>query len=149
MAFVMNANVGASMTEKSSKPVRSESMTAAVTAMDVARQRVEILAMPRGWHDTKESRRARAARLIGTTARRVRAILSGEKVRLTADEYFAIETAWARANRSLASISNLARDAEIRAGAAFGGSGEARDGSGEPADREARRATGTTPPARG
>lgn len=123
-------------------------MTAAVTAMDVARQRVEALAMPRGWHDTKESRRARAARLIGTTARRVRAILSGEKVRLTADEYFAIETAWARANQALASAAHMARDAEVRAGIAAGSGDEARDGGGQPADREARGTAATTTPAR-
>lgn len=124
-------------------------MTAAISAIDVARQRVETLAMPRGWHDTKESRRARAARMIGTTARRVRAILSGEKVRLSADEYFAIEAAWARATHSLASLSHLASEAEIRAGRVARDDGPAGNEGGGSLDGEARRAAATPPAARG
>lgn len=123
-------------------------MAAAITAIDVARQRVEILAMPRGWNDTKESRRARAARLIGTTARRVRAILGGEKVRLTADEYFAIETAWTRANRSLESLSHMAGHAALQVGDTPRGGRQGSHGEGRRADDQARRAAPTTTPAR-
>lgn len=100
------------MSEKSAKTAKGSAMPDAIS---IARVRVEALAFPRGWHDTKESRRARAARMIGITARRVRAILAGEKLKLSADEYLAIERAWADATEAVASLSHLARAAEVSA----------------------------------
>lgn len=103
------------MRERSAKVAGNAAMSDAIT---IARMRVEALAMPAGWHDTKESRRARVARMIGTTARRVRAILSGERIRLTADEYVAIERAWEAATAALATDAGLARNAAALASAA-------------------------------
>ena len=97
------------MDKKSSFSAKGSAMP---DTLALSRSRVEYLAGPSGWFDTKESRRARAARLIGTTARRVRAILAGDKVKLSADEYFAIEAAYERARHSLESLSVLARDAD-------------------------------------
>ena len=117
-------------------------------AMSIARGRVEALAFPQGWHDTKDSRRARAARMIGITARRVRAILAGEKLKLSADEYFAIERAWDSAGQAVASISQMARDSEVRANHHSGaGGGEAEKGR-RPLDQEARQGPARPTPVR-
>ena len=129
------------MVERAAKPAENTAMSDAIS---VARMRVELLALPIGWHETKESRRARVARKIGTTARRVRAILAGEKIRLAADEYLAIERAYLASGAALASLSALARDADIRAGDRHEGRGGGAAREGVPADRHER---APTPPA--
>lgn len=104
------------MAEKSSIPARSKAMSAAFSANDRARQMCIAIGGPRHWNDTKESWRARLARKIQSTERRVRALLSNnEKIRLSADEYLRIEALYQRAESAVASLSNLASDAEIRA----------------------------------
>ena len=115
-------------------------------AISIARYRVEFLAQPAGWHETKESRRRRVARMVGTTARRIRALLGGEKLTLKADEYLAIERAWENAHASMASISRLAREADVRAHYAAGNEGPSPVRQGERPDEEAR-GKSTTPPA--
>jgi hypothetical protein len=125
--------------EAAMKPAKTPKDAAMSDALTIARHRVEALAAPIGWHDTKESRRARAARAIGTTVRRVRAILAGEKLRLSADEYFAIERAWERAHVAVASISRMARHADVSLGRANGRNGKAGDGEGRRPVSPARR----------
>ena len=102
-------------------------MLAAVTATERARAMVIAIGGPRNWDDTKESWRARLARKLRVTPRRVRALLSpSEKLRLSADEYVRIETLYLRADQAVETISGLARDADVRR-AAFGESHRGSD----------------------
>lgn len=110
---------------KQAKKAKDSAMSDAIS---IARQRVEFLAQPTGWHDTKESRCRRVARMVGTTARRIRALLGGEKLRLRADEYLAIERAWESAHVAVAKIQHLAGDADLRLRGGFGTTGNRLDG---------------------
>lgn len=69
---------------------------------------------PRGWNDTRESWLARGARRARLSLRRAKAIFYQEPIRLTADEYVAIQEAYEAAYASLASVSNLARAPHLR-----------------------------------
>jgi hypothetical protein len=131
------------------KPAKTAKGTAMSDAIAIARSRVEFLAQPTGWHETKEARRRRVARMVGTTARRIRALLGGEKLTLKADEYLAIERVWESAYASMASISDMARKADVRAREAnrSGSGGPARKGG--PAGAPARGGPATPAPARG
>jgi len=79
---------------------------------------------PRSWDDTKDHWRNRLARKVGINARRIRAILSGEKIKVSADEYLSIEA------RFLALGQRLEEDLRALSGAsgdeASGPSGTAR-----------------------
>lgn len=130
------------MSEKSSKAVEDKAMLAAYTANERARLMVIQIGGPRGWNDTKESWRARIARKVALlNPRRVRAILSGEKIRLTADEYLAIERAYTAARTSVDGLSALASDADLRTHTAAPREGAAPVCQGEPADRQERPST--------
>jgi hypothetical protein len=91
-------------------------MSAAVTANEQARAMIIAIGGPRRWNDTKESWRARIARKVALlNPRRVRAILSGEKLRLSADEFLAIKRVYDDATTSLAAFSHLAGNADAEA----------------------------------
>lgn len=77
-------------------------MSAALSAIDRARPMLVAIGGPRGWSDTKDHWRNKLARKVGLNARRVRAILSGEQVRLTADEYLTIQERFEALDRRLA-----------------------------------------------
>lgn len=77
------------MTVKSSKSAGDSAMSA---ALERIRPMLVAIGGPRSWDDTKDHWRNRLARKVGINARRVRAILSGEKIRLSADEYINIES---------------------------------------------------------
>jgi len=130
---------------KSAIPAKDPAMS---DAMTIARDRVETLALPKGWHETKDARRARVARLIGTTARRVRSILAGEKMRLTAEEYLAIERAWESAHASVATISALGSHAALQLGRSHGALGAGPHSPGRPTDEGERRGPAGTTTAR-
>jgi hypothetical protein len=121
---------------KSAKPAEDSAMSDAIS---IARDRVELLAQPIGWHETKESRCRRVARKVGTSARRIRALLGGEKVCLRADEYLAIERAWEKANGSMASLERMAGEANLLARGGFGADRIGVDGERERPAEEARR----------
>ena len=104
------------MSAKPSNTAKGKAMSAAFTATERARGMILDIGGPRTWNDTKESWRARVARHLRLSPRRVRAILANEPIRLTADEYLGIQNAWEAARVSVASISALARDADVRAG---------------------------------
>lgn len=127
------------MDEKSSKAAEGKAMLAAYTANERARLMVIQIGGPREWNDTKESWRARIARKVALlNPRRVRAILSGEKIRLSADEYLAIERAYTAARASVEAISALAGNAHLSTNpaAAFEGSAPVRES--QPSDRPER-----------
>jgi len=78
---------------------------------------------PRSWDDTKDHWRNRLARKVDMNARRVRAILSNEPMKLSADEYFRIEARFRaldeRLGEHLRALDAADRDApsgEVRAG---------------------------------
>jgi hypothetical protein len=114
------------------KPSKHQEMSA-VSATVRARDMLCDLSGPRGWNDTRESWLARGARKAGLSARRARALFYAEPIRLSADEYLAIEKAYEIARDSLATISALARDADAKAGCAPEGRGRAAIRDGEPA----------------
>jgi hypothetical protein len=104
---------------------------------------VRFIGGPLDWNSNKESWRAKTARKIklatGTLSpRRVRAILSNtEKVRLTADEYVAIEQAWVAAGGCMEAFSDLAREADVAAySAALSASDDPKEGCATPDSRE-------------
>lgn len=108
-------------------------MLAAYTANERARLMVIAIGGPREWNDTKESWRARIARKVALlNPRRVRAILSGEKIRLTADEYLAIERVYETANASLAALSGLASQADVASHSPVAGEGRGPEGASAP-----------------
>lgn len=136
------------MDEKSSKSAGSKAMSAALSANDRARIMCIAIGGRRNWNDTKESWRASLTRKIQSTERRVRSILSpSEKIRLSADEYLAIERAYAAATTSLASFSGLESQADAaahprvdREGGSLEGAGStAPQGELDPATRTALR----------
>lgn len=108
------------MSKRPKSPSESKEKPA-VSAVVRARDMLCELSGPRGWHDTRESWLARGARRACLSMRRARAIFYQEPIRLTADEYIAIEAAF-RANgehleaahAAVEEISGLARDAGAR-----------------------------------
>jgi hypothetical protein len=131
---------------KSSKRIGDSSMSAAISATDHARSMALSIGGPRPFGETKEAYCARLARRIAFTYRRVRALLNpNEKLKLTAEEYVRILALYEGANQSLASLSCLASEAEVRAGRLGGeedGSREAVGGRvGQAAQRAASRST--------
>jgi hypothetical protein len=111
------------MTTKSSKPAKGSAMSA---ALDRVRPMLVALGGPRQWDDTKDHWRNKLARKVGLNARRVRAILSGEQIRLSADEYLSIEAQFR------ARVENLDRRIEEDLQALARSHGDAADGpSGE------------------
>jgi hypothetical protein len=128
----------ATVAVKSSKSAEGKAMSAAVTATDKARGMILEIGGPRTWNDTKESWRARVARTVRLTPRRVRAILANEPIRLSADEYLDIERAYEVARASVATISNMARDADVRARGAIGSGGGQTVRQGEQPDNAER-----------
>jgi len=120
----------------------------AVSASARARDMLCELSGPRGWNDTRESWLARGARRVGLSLRRARAIFYQEPIRLTADEYLGIENAWKAAGAALATLSDMARDADVRARDRLkDGSRDAEDQGGH-ADHEAHPGPAATPAAR-
>jgi hypothetical protein len=112
------------MTGYLEKPA-GHSEKSAVTAVVRARDMLCDIAGQRGWNDTRESWLARGARKAGLSARRARALFYAEPIRLSADEYLAIEKAYQNARDSLETLSALARDADAKAGCAPEGRGGA------------------------
>lgn len=92
-------------------------MSATVRANEMLRE----VCGPRGWNDTRESWLARGARAIGMSPRRARALFYQEPIRLSADEYIAIQEAYEAAQQSMETLSNLAREADVRADRRSGG----------------------------
>lgn len=131
------------MTERPEK--RSECQeNPSVSAVELSRARLCDLCGPRGWNDTRESWLARGARKAGLTLRRARALFYSEPIRLDADEYLAIERAYAAARASVEAISTLASNADLRPHPP-----DAREGStpvreGQPSDRPERPAADAT-----
>lgn len=126
------------MTAKSSKSAGDTAMSA---ALERVRPMLIALGGPRGWSDTKDHWRNRLARKVDMNARRVRAILSNEKVSLTADEFINIEARFRaldeRLGEHLRALSAADRDApagEVRAGGTSD-SGAHRQGPGGPQAR--------------
>lgn len=101
------------MSIRPKKSYRFEEMSSATT---VAREMLCCLCGDRGWHDTRESWLAKGARAAGLTIRRARGIFYNEPIKLSADEYLAIQAAYDRASEALASLSQMARDAALQAG---------------------------------
>lgn len=109
-------------------------MLAAYTATDKARAMAIVIGGPLAWNDTKESWRARLARKIASTPRRVRALLSNnEKLRLGADEYLAIQAAYERSTQAVAEAQDMAWDAALRRDRARRGTDALEEGEGRPA----------------
>ncbi len=125
------------MYEKPNKPSESKEKSA-VPAIEIARDMLCELSGPRGWHDTRESWLARGARRAGLTLRRARAVFYQEPIRLTADELLGIMRAHEGAHASVAAISNLAREADVRAGGADGAGVPSPVREGQRVDAKAR-----------
>jgi hypothetical protein len=104
---------------KSSSECKEKS---AVTAVVKAHDMLIDLCGPRGWNDTRESWLTRGARKARLSLRRARAIFYQEPIKLTADEYIAIQEAFEASNAALATAASLASDADLRR-AAFQGDG--------------------------
>ncbi len=102
------------------------SIPAGISAMSAALERVRPMLVaiggPRAWDDTKDHWRNKLARRIGINARRVRAILSNEPIKLTADEYLSIEAQFR------ARVADLDRRLEEDLQALAGSNGDAPDG---------------------
>lgn len=121
------------MTGNPEKPSKHQEKSA-VSAATRARDMLCDLSGPRGWNDTRESWLARGARKAGLSARRARALFYAEPIRLSADEYLAIERAYETARDSVAALSVLARDENVRADHLAQGRSGAPVRDGEPAD---------------
>jgi hypothetical protein len=104
-----------SMTEKQKSPSQIKERTAAMTATARANEMLRDVCGPRGWNDTRESWLARGARIIGMSPRRARALFYQEPIRLSADEYIAIQQAYEAAQQSMETLSDLARHADVSA----------------------------------
>ena len=135
------------MVEYQNKPSEFKEKPA-VTAVVRARDMLCELSGPRGWNDTRESWLARGARRAGLTLRRARAVFYQEPIRLTADELLGIMRAHESAHASVAAISNLAREADVRAAGADGAGISSAVREGQRPDASARGGSATTPPAR-
>jgi len=122
-ALFMSLNMEQAMTAKPSISAKGSAMSA---ALELVRPMLVAIGGSRGWDDTKDHWRNKLARKVGINARRVRAILSkNEDVRLTADEYLAIEERFraldhrlAEDLRALSSEVGAAPAGEVRAGGA-------------------------------
>ncbi len=90
------------MFAKSSKVAGVKAMSAALSALEKARPMLVAIGGHREWSDTKDHWRNKLARKVGLNARRVRAILSGEQIRLSADEYLSIEARFRALDQRLA-----------------------------------------------
>ena len=101
------------MAEKPSMSAGGKAMLAAQLVNEQARSMLIEVGGPLGWNDTRESWRARLARSVGINPRRVRSILSREKIRLGADEYLLIVQAHRKANNALEEISDLESQANL------------------------------------
>jgi hypothetical protein len=123
---------------KTNKPTVNAKESAVMPATVRANEMLIEVCGPRGWNDTRESWLARGARVVGMSPRRARALFYNEPIKLSADEYFAIESAWERAHASMASISRLAREADVLARSSTGDGGGRPDGQGERADSAPR-----------
>lgn len=121
----------------------------AVPAIELARDMLCDLSGPRGWHDTRESWLARGARRAGLTLRRARAVFYQEPIRLTADELLGIMRAHESAHASVAAISHLAREADVRAAEIDGRGGAGAEGKSGPVDAPARGGSAATFGSRG
>lgn len=108
----------------------------AVPAVTRAHDMLIGLCGQRGWNDTRESWLARGARKARLSLRRARSIFYQEPIRLTADEYVAIQEAYEAAYASLAAVSDLARDANLRVVPAPIGRAEIEALQGRPDHRE-------------
>lgn len=62
-----------------------------VTSSAYMRDAVIQAAGPRDWNDTRDSWLMRAARVLGLSHRRTKAIFYGEARRISADEYLAVQ----------------------------------------------------------
>lgn len=91
-------------------------------ALERVRPMLVAIGGPRSWGDTKDHWRNKLARRIGINARRVRAILSNEPIKLTADEYLSIEAQFR------ARVADLDRRLEEDLQALAGSHGDAPDG---------------------
>ena len=132
------------MTEKPKMPSEFQKESAVMPAIVRANEMLREVCGPRGWNDTRETWLARGARRIGMSPRRARALFYQEPIRLSADEYFAIERAYTMAHASVASLSALARHADLRASDRDGAAGGGPDGEGRPVDRQERQATASS-----
>jgi len=99
-------------------------MSAAFSALDKVRPMLVAIGGKREWDDTKDHWRNKLARKVGINARRVRAILSGEPIRLSADEYLSIEAQFR------ARVADLDRRLEEDLQALAGSHGDEVDGTG-------------------
>ena len=116
-------------------------------ALERIRPMLVAIGGPRSWDDTKDHWRNKLARKVGINARRIRAILSGEKIKVSADEYLSIE---AQFNARLADLDRrLAEDLQALdrshgdALAGAGGTGGApHSGEGRPSSILARPSRG-------
>lgn len=132
-ALLMSTNMEQPMSGIPEKPSKYQEKSA-VSATVRARDMLCDLSGPRGWNDTRESWLARGARKAGLSIRRARALFYAEPIRLSADEYLAIEKAYENAHSALAALSVLAGDADVRADRAAAGRSGAPVREGEPAD---------------
>lgn len=130
------------MSLKSAKAIGGSAMSAAIEATDIVRSKARAMLIyiggPLPWNGTRDAWRYKLARTVGINPRRIRAILSHEKLRLHADEYFLIERAYEGAHDSLAKISALARDADVRAHSFLGSTGREAIPEGQSADGNTR-----------
>jgi hypothetical protein len=99
---VMSKNMKEAMSVKSSIAAGSRAMSAACSALDKARLMLVAIGGHREWSDTKDHWRNKLARKVDLSARRIRAILSGEQIRLSADEYLAIEARYSALDARIA-----------------------------------------------
>lgn len=117
------------MDEKSAKTAKESAMLAVVPARDEARRMLVAIGGVMRWGENKERFRERCAWKLNHlspvefTLRRVRSILSNEKIKLDADEYLAIERVYERATQDVETLQRLARDAALRAGLDYGAQG--------------------------
>jgi len=150
MGFVMPSTVERFMTEFQNKRPASKESSSAMPAIVRANEMFRAVCGQRGWNDTRESWIARGAARCRLTVRRARAIVYQEPIRLSADEYVAIQTAFdefnlklQRTDAALAAVSSLAGNAPAEASRPDVGCGRVHDGArtrveagSRPADRE-------------
>lgn len=132
------------MTEFQHNPAVSKDKSALGSAIVRASEMFKAVCGPRNWNDTRESWMARGAARCRLTLRRARAIVYQEPIRLTADEYVAIQTAFdefncrlAMADAAMAAISDLARPPASQAGGSAPGPGREAAEPRREADRQA------------
>lgn len=90
-----------------------------MSATEVARSRFIELCGPRPWNGTRVSWLANGARKARLTFRKAKSLFYNEqKLRLSADEYVAIEDAWEASTQAVAASELLARNAEALADSA-------------------------------